>query len=194
MEELRINKENVIACYNKSSEETKETLMHLFGEDVFKFDFRSIKTYKDACKHLGLDGSKEVFNIDDCNSFNKKAMQQADAVYRLITICDAINNGQKYDKNGTTWFPVYYFYTKEEVERMGEEKRKEKGIKLLSSAYAYYSEDSGVRCAHATDRGSYTNTSWGFPLCLTSEEKALYVAEQFESLIFRCYGIEVKED
>lgn len=194
MEELRINKENVIACYNKSSEETKETLMHLFGEDVFKFDFRSIKTYKDACKHLGLDGSKEVFNIDDCNSFNKKAMQQADAVYRLITICDAINNGQKYDKNGTTWFPVYYFYTKEEIERMGEEKRKEKGIKLLSSANAYYSEHAGVRCATATDRGAYTGAYWGFPLCLTSEEKALYVAEQFESLIFRCYGIEVKED
>lgn len=194
MEELRINKENVIACYNKSSEETKETLMHLFGEDVFKFDFRSIKTYKDACKHLGLDGSKEVFNIDDCNSFNKKAMQQADAVYRLITICDAINNGQKYDKNGTTWFPVYYFYTKEEIERMGEEKRKEKGIKLLSSAIAYYSEYSGVRCANANFRGSNTSTYWGFPLCLTSEEKALYVAEQFESLIFRCYGIEVKED
>ena len=194
MEELRINKENVIACYNKSSEETKETLMHLFGEDVFKFDFRSIKTYKDACKHLGLDGSKEVFNIDDCNSFNKKAMQQADAVYRLITICDAINNGQKYDKNGTTWFPVYYFYTKEEIERMGEEKRKEKGIKLLSSAGANDSEGSGVRCASANSRGSSTVTNWGFPLCLTSEEKALYVAEQFESLIFRCYGIEVKED
>ena len=194
MEELRINKENVIACYNKSSEETKETLMHLFGEDVFKFDFRSIKTYKDACKHLGLDGSKEVFNIDDCNSFNKKAMQQADAVYRLITICDAINNGQKYDKNGTTWFPVYYFYTKEEIERMGEEKRKEKGIKLLSSASAYNSENSGVRCAYAVNRGSSTLTVWGFPLCLTSEEKALYVAEQFESLIFRCSGIEVKED
>lgn len=194
MEELRINKENVIACYNKSSEETKETLMHLFGEDVFKFDFRSIKTYKDACKHLGLDGSKEVLNIDDCNSFNKKAMQQADAVYRLITICDAINNGQKYDKNGTTWFPVYYFYTKEEIERMGEEKRKEKGIKLLSSATAGDSEASGVRCADANNRGSSTYTNWGFPLCLTSEEKALYVAEQFESLIFRCYGIEVKED
>lgn len=194
MEELRINKENVIACYNKSSEETKETLMHLFGEDVFKFDFRSIKTYKDACKHLGLDGSKEVFNIDDCNSFNKKAMQQADAVYRLITICDAINNGQKYDKNGTTWFPVYYFYTKEEIERMGEAKRKERGIQLLSSAGAGDSETSGVRCAAAVYRGAFASTGWGFPLCLTSEEKALYVAEQFESLIFRCYGIEVKED
>lgn len=194
MEELRINKENVIACYNKSSEETKETLMHLFGEDVFKLDFRSIKTYKDACKHLGLDGSKEVFNIDDCNSFNKKAMQQADAVYRLITICDAINNGQKYDENGTTWFPVYYFYTKREIEEMGEAKRKEKGIKLLSSATASSSESAGVCCADAVDRGAYACANWGFPLCVTSEEKALYVAEQFESLIFRCYGIEVKED
>lgn len=194
MEELRISKESVIACYNNSNDDTKETLMHLFGEEVFKFDFRSIKTYKDACKHLGIDGSKEVFNVDDCNSFNKKAMLQADAVYRLITICDAINNGQKYDENGTTWFPVYYFYTKEEIEAMGEAKRKERGIKLLSSASASDSEDSGVRCANADDRGASTSTSWGFPLCLTSEEKALYVAEQFESLIFRCYGIEVKED
>lgn len=194
MEELRISKESVIACYNNSNDDTKETLMHLFGEEVFKFDFRSIKTYKDACKHLGIDGSKEVFNVDECNSFNKKAMLQADAVYRLITICDAINNGQKYDENGTTWFPVYYFYTKEEIEAMGETKRKERGIKLLSSAHANDSEYSGVRCAAASSRGAGTGTHWGFPLCLTSEEKALYVAEQFESLIFRCYGIEVKED
>ena len=121
-------------------------------------------------------------------------MLQADAMYRLITICDAINNGQKYDENGTTWFPVYYFYTKEEIEAMGEAKRKERGIKLLSSAHANNSESSGVRCAYANGRGAHTFTNWGFPLCLTSEEKALYVAEQFESLIFRCYGIEVKED
>lgn len=77
---------------------------------------------------------------------------------------------------------------------MGEAKRKERGIKLLSSAVANYSENSGVRCAFAINRGAYAYTYWGFPLCLTSEEKALYVAEQFESLIFRCYGIEVKED
>lgn len=164
MEELRISKESVIACYNNSNDDTKETLMHLFGEEVFKFDFRSIKTYKDACKHLGINGSKEVFNVDDCNSFNKKAMLQADAVYRLITICDAINNGQKYDENGTTWFPVYYSYTKEEIEAMGEAKRKERGIKLLSSANAFESRYSGVRCAYAYHRGSNTNTNWGFPL------------------------------
>ena len=35
---------------------------------------------------------------------------------------------------------------------------------LLSSANANNSENSGVRCANANNRGANTNTNWGFPL------------------------------
>ena len=35
---------------------------------------------------------------------------------------------------------------------------------LLSSANANNSENSGVRCANANNRGAHTGTNWGFPL------------------------------
>ncbi len=190
MEKLTVNKADAVKYYNAASEDTKEVLRELFGAEAFKFDFRSIKTYADACHHLGMS-EHLITGTPDCD---KEALQMASAAYKLIVICKALNNGQQYDENGSTWCPIYWFYTKEELEDMGEEKRKAKGIKLLSAASAYSAEFSGVRCALTADRCASTNADYGFPLVLNSEEKAKYVAEQFEALIFQCYGIKVKEE
>jgi hypothetical protein len=77
---------------------------------------------------------------------------------------------------------------------MGEDERKRKGIQLLSAASADSTEGAGVRSAHAASRGAATTAYFGFPLCANSEEKALYLDEQFRSLIYQCYGIKVKEE
>ena len=111
-----------------------------------------------------------------------------------MIICKALNNGQQYDENGTTWCPIYWFYTKSELAEMGEEERKKQGIRLLSAANANNAETAGVRCAYSYYRCASTHASYGFPLVLNSKEKAEYVAEQFEALIFQCYGIKVKEE
>ena len=55
-------------------------------------------------------------------------------------------------------------------------------------------EYAGVRCASADGRGASAPADYGFPLCANSEEKALYIDEQFRSLIYQCYGIKVKEE
>jgi hypothetical protein len=65
---------------------------------------------------------------------------------------------------------------------------------LLSAANANNTETAGVRFANAINRGAYTYANSGFPLCANSEEKALYLDEQFRSLIYQCYGIKVKEE
>ena len=54
MEKLTANKADAVKYYNAASEDTKEVLRKLFGEEAFAFDFRSIKTYADACHHLGM--------------------------------------------------------------------------------------------------------------------------------------------
>ena len=190
MEKLTVNKADAVKYYNAASEDTKEVLRELFGAEAFKFDFRSIKTYADACHHLGMS-EHLLTGTPNCD---KEALQMASAAYKLMVICKALNNGQQYDENGSTWCPIYWFYTKEELEDMGEEKRKAKGIKLLSAAFAIYAEGSGVRCANTNYRCANAYAYSGFPLVLNSEEKAKYVAEQFEALIFQCYGIKVKEE
>lgn len=197
MEKLTANKADAVKYYNAASEETKEVLRELFGAEAFKFDYRSIKSFEDACEHLGISSCVEIRFAQEGEpiaSYCTEYAKQAAAVYMLKIICEALNNGQPYDENGTTWFPVYWFYTKQELEEMGEGERKAKGIKLLSAADAGNAESSGVRCAYTIYRCAYTPAYYGFPLVLNSKDKAEYVAEQFEALIFQCYGIKVREE
>ena len=98
------------------------------------------------------------------------------------------------DEDGDQWFPYWALYSKEEMAEMSNADKERRGIRqLLSCASAIYSGNAGVRCANADNRGAYTNTSFGFPLCYNSKEAALYAAQQFESLFFKFYGIKLKE-
>lgn len=191
-EELKVKLADAKACYANASDEVKEALEHLFGAEPFTFNYREIKSFEDACKHLGISTElpAQRAGVEYC----KEAVEQSLAAYKLMVICKAINNGQQYDEDGDTWFPVYWFYTKKELEDMGEDERKRKGIQLLSAANAGSAEHAGVRYAYAAIRGADTYASYGFPLCANSEEKALYLDEQFRSLIYKCYGIKVKEE
>lgn len=155
-----------------------------------QFDFYEIKTFEDACKRFGLPA--EALTVE---SFGvASAFLQANALYKLLIIQKAINNGVWRDEEGWSYYPYWKLYSKGEMERMSEEEKQRKGIRqLLSCAVAYATENVGVRCAYAAYRGAYADTTFGFPLCFNSEEAALYAANQFEDLFFQYYGITVKE-
>lgn len=154
-----------------------------------EFDFHKIATFADACMHLGI--SVESLQAD--SSSDVEALLQANALYRLLIIQKAINNGACSDKNDRSYYPYWVFYSKEEMERMSEEERQRNGIKqLLYCANANNKEHVGVRCAGAYARGADACTLYGFPLCFKSEEAAIYAAKQFEDLFFQYYGIIVK--
>lgn len=155
-----------------------------------EFDFHEIKTFEDACRRLGI--SAEPLLVDSLG--DTEAFLQAQALYKLLIIQKAMNNGVWRDKDGWSYYPYWVLYSKEEMERMSEEEKQRKGIKrLLSCASADSTEAAGVRCAHAVSRGVNTFTYYGFPLCFNSDEAALYAAKQFEDLFFQYYGIKVKE-
>lgn len=154
-----------------------------------EFDFHEIKTFADACEKLGM---KEHL-LTGSEGGDREAQRQAQALYKLLIIQKAMNNGAWSDKNGWSYYPYWVFYSKEEMERMSEEEKQRKGIKqLLSCANANNTEHTGVRCAGAYARGADACTLYGFPLCFNSEEAALYAAHQFEDLFFQYYGIKVK--
>ena len=189
---LKVSYTAIKAIYDTASDEFKRTLEKIFGKEAFAFDYRTIKSFEDACDKLGISKRTPVVPTED--EYCKEAQEQSEAMYKLLVICKAINDGQQYDEDGYTWEPIYYFYTKDELKEMGEGNRKAKHIQLLSAAYAYNSESAGVRCAYASDRGADADAYYGFPLCANSEEKALYLDEQFRDLIYTCYGIKVKEE
>ena len=189
MDELKINKATVISCFNNASEETKDALKHLFGEKIFEFDYTSIKTFEDACNRIRVSANA----LSAVGSHFNRAFVQANALYKLIIIQEAINDGQPLDEDGDAWYPYWVLYSKEEIAEMGEDKRKANNIKLLSCVSSNFAEDAGVRGANASHRGAGTTTSSGFPLCFGSEEKALYAGKQFESLYLQYYGLKLQE-
>lgn len=155
-----------------------------------EFDFHEIKTFEDACKRFGLP--EESLIVESCGVAS--AYDAANALYKLLIIQKAMNNGKWRDEDGWSYYPYWVLYSKEEMECMSEEEKQRRGIKqLLSCAGAINTESSGVRCAGADYRGADTYTLCGFPLCFNSEEAALYAAKQFEDLFFQYYGIKVKE-
>lgn len=188
MDELKINKATVISCFNNASEETKDALKHLFGEKIFEFDYTSIKTFEDACNRIRVSANA----LSAVGSHFNRAFVQANALYKLIIIQEAINDGQPLDEDGDAWYPYWVLYSKEEIAEMGEDKRKANNIKLLSCVSSSSAEYAGVRGANA-NFGAYTNTYCGFPLCFGSEEKALYAGKQFESLYLQYYGLKLQE-
>lgn len=161
------------------------------------FDFHEIKTFSDACEKLGM---KEHL-IADILGEDREAYGQVQALYELLIIQKAINNGECCDGEGCGYYPYWALYPNEEMEdmeQMSEKRKQRNGLKqIFSCASADYTVYSGVRCASAPApapvRGTYTSTSGGFPLCFSSEEAAQYAAKQFEDLFFKFYGIKVKE-
>ena len=162
MDELKINKATVISCFNNASEETKDALKHLFGEKIFEFDYTSIKTFEDACNRIRVSANA----LSAVGSHFNRAFVQANALYKLIIIQEAINDGQPLDEDGDAWYPYWVLYSKEEIAEMGEDKRKANNIKLLSCVSSGSAEYAGVRGAYAYSRGAYTFTDFWVSLVL----------------------------
>lgn len=189
-EEITFTKDELNKIYNESSEEKRKSLKEFFGEEIFKFDYHDIKTFEDACHHLGISYNT-LYRGDGADV---EAYKQANALYKLLIIQKAMNKGVWCDKNGYSYYPYWVLYSKEEMECMSDEEKQRKGVKqLLSCANALYTESARVRCALAGSRGAHTGTHYGFPLCYNSREAAQYAAKQFESLFFDYYGIKIKE-
>ena len=154
-----------------------------------EFDFHEIKTFADACEKLGM---KEHLLTGSMGG-DREAQGQAQALYKLLIIQKAINNGVWRDEYGLSYYPYWVLYSKKKMERMSEEEKQKMVIKqLFSCAGAGSAELTGIRCAYAGSHGEGTGTYCGFPLCFNSEESALYAAHQFEDLFFQYYGIKVK--
>lgn len=154
-----------------------------------EYSFESIKTFADACAKLGINA--DAFNVS--NGVDQQAQRQAQALYKLLIIQKAINNGVSRDKNGQTYNTYWILYTMDEMKSMSEDKKLYKGVKpILSCTCADLSKYSGVGNLFVPNRDAEPILNMSFPFCFNSEEAALYAAKQFESLFFDYYGIKVQ--
>lgn len=160
--------------------EDEDVVLWSYVTDIFPNtpnlkDYKTIKTYEDACTALGE-------KVDEVTLTNAGVPKHIIALMKLELVCKALWGGEVKvypDPNGNRsyYYPWFALYTKDEVERMDSEERG-----LLLSAAASSVAAAGWGSAYASFRSSYSGAHSGFRLCLDTYEKARYFGTQFLEL------------
>lgn len=179
MKVIEVTEKEVKAAFDAAkSDEVKNVLAALFckPEDRVKpslDDYKSIKTYEDACESLGEEPVGDLGDHVDKHII---------ALIKLETISRALWGKDwqpKPDPDGSKYFyyPWFALYTQSEMDSMSEEDRG-----ALLGAYATYGATAGFGCLDAYYRSSYSAAYLGFRLCQETEEKAKYFGIQFKEI------------
>lgn len=192
---IEIEKKNVEAAYKVADENGKKLLDALFGKAAKENtpnldDYKSIKTYEDACEALGLTPIYSDENVDravcehinDHWDYRQTMPKHIIALMKLETIAKALwgrNWEPKPDASGDTlfWYPYFALWTEKEIQDLNKDQRG-----ALLSAYATYGAYAGFGYLYTTYRSSYAAAYFGFRLCQETEEKARYFGTQFVEL------------
>jgi hypothetical protein len=179
MKVIEVTEKEVKAAFDAAkSDEVKNVLAALFckPEDRVKpslDDYKSIKTYEDACEALGEEPIGDLGDHVDKHII---------ALIKLETISRALWGKDwqpKPDPDGSKYFyyPWFALYTQSEMDSMSEEDRG-----ALLGAFATYGAYAGFGCLIADLRSSFSHADIGFRLCQETEEKAKYFGVQFKEI------------
>lgn len=179
MKVIEVTEKEVKAAFDAAkSDEVKNVLAALFckPEDRVKpslDDYKSIKTYEDACEALGEEPVGDLGDHVDKHII---------ALIKLETISRALWGKDwqpKPDPDGSKYFyyPWFALYTQSEMDSMNEEDRG-----ALLGAGANGGAVAGFGALHAFYRSSYSYAGIGFRLCQETEEKAKYFGIQFKEI------------
>lgn len=179
MKVIEVTEKEVKAAFDAAkSDEVKNVLAALFckPEDRVKpslDDYKSIKTYEDACEALGEEPVGDLGDHVDKHII---------ALIKLETISRALWGKDwqpKPDPDGSKYFyyPWFALYTQSEMNSMSEEDRG-----ALLGADAGNGAAAGFGSLRAYSRSSLSSTYFGFRLCQETEEKAKYFGIQFKEI------------
>lgn len=179
MKVIEVTEKEVKAAFDAAkSDEVKNVLAALFckPEDRVKpslDDYKSIKTYEDACEALGEEPVGDLGDHVDKHII---------ALIKLETISRALWGKDwqpKPDPDGSKYFyyPWFALYTQSEMDSMNEEDRG-----ALLGASADPGADAGFGYLAANSRSSDSDALLGFRLCQETEEKAKYFGIQFKEI------------
>ena len=174
------------------SQEVKDVLAALFCKPENKpnlDDYKSIKSYEDACEALDLtpiysDKSKRAIceHINNHWDYRQEFPKHIMALMKLEVISRALWGRDwepKPDPNGreTFWWPWFALYTQAEIDNMSDEDKR-----ALLGGYADIGAPAGFGCLYTITRSSSSYARIGFRLCQQTEEKAEYFGKQFKEL------------
>ena len=137
-----------------------------------------IKTFEDACNALGDEHPIVTQYRLTAGAYKGDPMTEDFIAYlKLRIIVAALNEGwePKFTEDEYRYFPWFYFYTKEEYDKLDDE---EKGRCVLRSGYSSYAS-FGFVYVSADYVASYASTSYGSRLAFRTRELAAYAGRQF---------------
>lgn len=137
-----------------------------------------IKTFDDACNALGDEHPLVTQYRLTASAYKGDTMTEDFIAYlKLRIIVAALNEGwePKFTEDEYRYFPWFYFYTKEEYDKLDDE---EKGRCVLRSGYYAFSSFGFVYC-DAFNVASNSSTSNGSRLAFRTRELAAYAGMQF---------------
>ena len=194
--------------YNSGNENFKKIALQAFSENELKFDFRSIKSLRDACKALDLKYSDVVFTTSAVEKFSKSSA----AKLKLNIIKRALNLGYDLEltencKDLYIYYPYNPFVDESSnyVNEFNADKSdKNKQIKIIGKiknkgvlynvlgGTTILSCGHGVGCFYYTNKVGYCYSDSGFLGCAT-EEIARHFGKYFGMLITEAKYADLKD-
>lgn len=138
-----------------------------------KFDYRTIKTFEDACLKLGADPQGFYEKYEGYPEHIK-------ALIKLEVITKALNDGWSHPLDGETigHYPWFWIYTDREIARMTEEEKNDRRM----VTYIRQDGSCGLASANSDPAWSYSNAYFGSRLACKSREIAIYCAIEFKDI------------
>lgn len=179
---IQINTDALIKAYKESSNDCKNILESLFGEEIFKSKdiTERIKTFDDAYKALG-ESHPYVVQYDQifaCLMDGEEEIPKDIIAYlKLRIIAAALNEGwePRFAKKEKRYSPCFVPYTQKEIGETDEEQKSHVAFRSSSNADA----SVGIACMSTIYDSSDAIASIGSRLAFKSSELAKYAGEQF---------------
>ena len=186
---MEIQEKNIIAAYKVADGSGQQLLRALFPAVEFdkqEVDNRPvterIKTFDNALEALGEDNPYvSMYRTIACNYHEDKVTAAMFAYAKLQVVCAALNEGwePKFVKGECRYFPWFYLYTKEQYDRLDDEKKRHCVLRSGNSTNSYYG--FGLCYAHYGASGSH-HSCYGSRLLFRTHELAAYAGAQFADL------------
>lgn len=168
-------------AYNSKHEEitpqVKEMLEQIFGKENLVKPLavcERVTSFETACAELGIDAAAFM-------ETHKDDPKDVIAYFKLRIIAEALNEGWKpqYVKGEYRWFPWFYLFTKEEIDRMSKEEKERRNLLLLWGGSASSGTSAGLGYAYSYYAFSAAGSSIGARLAVKTEALAIYFGRQF---------------
>lgn len=132
-----------------------------------------VKTFSDALREVGIKDSAEEWE-KKYETLEKSVV----AYMKLSIITDAINEGWKQEferKLGIIYFPIFFFYTKEDYSKMNEDEKS----KVISHSYNDSIIYLGVKESISNFNYGISSASMGIKFAFKTKKLSEYAGHQF---------------